>query len=106
MNLKELEALGGVVSEALVEKEITFKLDDDTEHKATVFVKKLGLGEYEKTYTAKDDKFGVSARVISECIFLADGKERIPIEKAYRLHRGLANAMLSAISEVNRGKKA
>lgn len=105
MNLKELEALGGLVTEALIEKEITFRLDDDTQHKATVFVKKMGLGEYEKTYV-KDEKFGVSARLISECVFLGDGKERIPVEKAYRLHRGLANALLDVIAEVNRGKKA
>jgi hypothetical protein len=106
MSLKELEKLGGFLSDVLVEKEIRFKLDDDVEHVATVFVKKLGLGEYERLFATKDDKHGTSSNIIAAAVSLGEGgKERIPVEKAYRLHKGLANAMLAAFSEVNGGKK-
>jgi hypothetical protein len=109
MQLKQLEELGGFLSDVLVEREIRFKLDDAVEHTATIYVKKLGLGEYERLFAAraeKDDKFGTSARIIAEAVSLGEGgKERIPVEKAFRLHKRLANAMLDAFQEVNGGKK-
>lgn len=106
MQLKDLEAMGGVLSDAPVEKEIKFKLDDDTEHAATIFVKRLGLGEYERLMTGESVEWGTSARIISEAISLGEkGKEKIPVQKAFRLHKGLAQAMLEAFKEVNGGKK-
>lgn len=106
MQLKQLEELGGFLSDDPVEREIRFKLDDDVEHVATVFVKRLGLGEYERLVTASDE-FGTSARIIAESISLGKGgKERIPLNKAARLHKGLATAMLGVFKEVNGGKKA
>ena len=105
MDLKELENLGVFLSDVLVEKEITFALVDETEHKATIHIKKLGLGEYERIFAGTEDKYGTSARIIAEAVKLGGGKESIPVEKAFRLHKGIAAAMLDAFREVNRGKK-
>ncbi len=106
MLLQELEAMGAFVADAPVQREIKFTLDDDTEHSASIFVKRFSMGEYEKLFSVKDEKYGTSARILAEAIFLGDGKERLSVEKAYRLHKGIATAMLDAFSEVNGGKKA
>lgn len=106
MSLKELEALGAFIKDEPIRREIKFKLDDGTEHSAVIHVKKLSVGTYEKLFLGiLEDKNGRSARVISEGITLGEtGKEKIPIEKAYTLHRGIATAMLDAFTEVNGGK--
>lgn len=110
MSLKDLESLGAFVSDALVKKEIHFKLDDDTEHTAVVHVKRLSMGEYEKLFVGKQAdvmEYGTSARIIAEAVRLGeDGKEHIPVGKAFRLHKGIATAIIDAFNEVNRGKKA
>lgn len=106
MSLKELEAMGAFVKDEPIRREIKFKLDDDIEHSAIIHVKKLSVGAYEKLFVGiVDDKNGRSARVISETITLGEiGKERIPVEKAFTLNKGIATAMLDAFTEVNGGK--
>jgi len=109
MQLQELESLGAFVSDALVKREIKFKLDGDEELSATIYVKRLSMGEYEKLFVGKqaDEQYGTSARIISEAVRLGeDGKEVIPVAKAFRLHKGIATAIIDAFNEVNRGKKA
>lgn len=103
MNLKELEKMGAFVPDAPVKKDIRFTLDTDEEFTATIYVRKLSIGDYEKVFATKDDR---TARAISAAVMLGDGKERIPADKAYSLHPGLANAMLEAFYEVNGGKKS
>lgn len=107
MDLKQLEAMGAFISDAPVEKEIKFTLDDGVERTATILVRRMPLGAFERVYgprDVKDAKHGRSARVISEAVLF--GNERISAEKADLLHHSLANAIMSAVQEVNGGKKA
>lgn len=105
MSIKSLEQMGAFVSAEPVLKTIKFKLDGKEEHEAQVWVRALGLGEYEKLYTSRDDVHGTSARVIAAAISFGEkGEERIPVDKAYLMHKGLANALIKAFHEVNGGK--
>lgn len=105
MALKDLEKLGAFVSDALVKKDIRFKLNGPDEYDATVFVKQLSMGEYERLIADKDSNLGASARIIAAAVtFSEDGSERITADKAFKLHKGIANALLDAIQEVNGGK--
>lgn len=104
--LKELKAQGAVVSDKPVRKEIAYTLDGEA-YKATVHVKRFGIGEYEALFSNDADKRSRSALTIAQAITLgADGKERITFEDAYRLRPELATAMLGAFNEVNVPKKS
>jgi hypothetical protein len=105
--IRELRASGAFRSGKPVEKEIRFKLDDDTEHVATIYVKRLSIGETERAFIeAAGADLSRAAKIISEVVSLGkDGAERIPIGDADKLHPSLAKAMLDAVTQVN-GKKA
>lgn len=104
--IKELKALGGFVPEKPVLQEIEYKLDGES-YRASIYVKRLGIGEYEALFMSVDDKRSRTALTISQAISLgAEGKERISFEDAYRLRPELAGAMLNAFNEVNVPKKS
>lgn len=106
-SLKDLKAVGGIIPEAPIAKQITFKLDDDQEYTATIYVKRLSIGDHEKLFAAKLDDGAASAHLISYAVMLGeDGKERIPFKDADRLHPNLAKAMIDAVKEVNEPKKS
>ena len=102
--LEDLKALGGVVPDAPVAKEIAFKIDGQ-EYTATIYVRKLSIGDHEKLFA--NDEGDYAARLISHAVRLGDGgKESISFQDAYQLHPSLAEAMMNAIKEVNGGKKS
>lgn len=105
--LKDLKQIGGQVPTKPIKKEITFTLEGE-EYTASIFVKKLGIGEYEALYLVDDkDNRSRTAKTISTAITLGeDGKEAISFQDAYRLQTPLASAMLQAFGEVNGGKKS
>lgn len=106
MDLKKLQELGAFVSGAPVEKEIRFTLDG-AEYTATIMVKRLSVGVFERAYVDKNKgKYSHSARLISEAVLLDGGREQIPLEQAEQLQTPVANAMMEAFYEVNGGKKA
>ena len=98
--LKELTTLGGVVADAPIQKEIQFEGNP-----VAIYVKQLGIGEYEAIYLADADGKSRTARLISKAITVGDGKEAIPYEVALRLHPALAGSMLEKFHEVNNPKK-
>lgn len=103
--LKELKAQGAVVSDKPIPKEIEYTLDGET-YKATVHIKRFGIGEYESLFSNDADKRSRTALTIAQAVTLgSDGKERITFEDAYRLRPELAAAMLAAFNEVNVPKK-
>lgn len=105
--LKELETMGGFVSDKPVKKEITFTLDSEEEITATIHVKRLNIGEFEGLFLADPDERARTAKAISVGIRLGEnGTEVIPFEKAYKLHPRLAAAMFNAFNEVNMAKKS
>lgn len=105
--LKELQKMGGFVSAAPVKKDITFKLDGDDEYTATIHVRKLSAGDYESIFVADSEGRSRTATVISQAITLGpEGKEKVSFEDAYRMHQGLASAMVTAFNEVNAAKKS
>jgi hypothetical protein len=104
--LKELRAMGALVSDIPVPKKITFTLDDGVERTYDIHVKRLSVGDHEKLFIADKDQQSRTAKLISEAITLgADGKERLPFKEAYSLHPSIASAMLGAFNEVNGAKK-
>lgn len=106
-SLKDLQALGAFVSDKPVKKEITFKLDGDDEYTATIHVKKLSVGDYETLFLTEKEDRSRTATMISQAVTLGpDGKERISFEQAFKLHAGLAGAMVNAFNEVNLAKKS
>lgn len=105
-SLKELQALGGFVSDKPIPKEITFKKPDNEEVKAKIHVVKLGIGDYEKAVESKEGDRSHMAHIISSFIRLGEGgAEKISYEQAYRLNPNLGGAMINAFNEVNAAKK-
>lgn len=103
--LKELESMGGFISTKPVPKEIKFDIDGK-EYTASVFVKRLSVGDFESLFINDKEERSRTAKLISEAITLDEGRERIPFQKAYQLHPALAGAMVKAFNEVNESKKA
>jgi hypothetical protein len=105
-SLDELRQLGGFVSDRKVEREITFSIDGEGPNTATIFVKKLSVGEHERIFLSPeldDERRSRMALMISECVSLGEsGDEAIPFREAYTLHPDLANAMIKAIGSVNK----
>lgn len=98
----ELKALGAFVDGEPVQKSISFKLDGDDAITATIFVKKLSVGESERIFLASGaDKESRTAKMIAELVLLGDGSERLSFQDAYKLHPRIAQAMIQAIGEVN-----
>ena len=106
-SMKELKAKGGIVSSVPVKKEIKFKLDGDDEFTASIFVKKLAIGDYESLFLVDGEERSRTAKIISEAVTLGDdGKEKISFKDAFQLHPALAGAMIVAFNEVNAAKKS
>ena len=105
-SLKELRAMGALVSEIPVRKSITFTLDDGVERTGEIHVKRLSVGDHEKLFIADKDHQSRTAKLLSEAVTLGDdGKEKLPFKESYSLHPSIAAAMLGAFNEVNSAKK-
>jgi hypothetical protein len=105
--LKQLTAQGGFAATKPVKKHIAFEIDGNA-LEADIFVRQIGIGEYEDVYLADDkDKRSKTAKIIAESVTLGeDGKERISFDDAYRMKPSLASAILDAFNEVNGAKKS
>lgn len=102
--LQELKAIGAFYAPEPVQKQIKFVLAGQ-EYEATIWVKKISLGERDRmaAMSASDDRSS-SALIISEVVTLGDdGSEKLSLDDAYRLAPQLADAMLIAAREVNGG---
>lgn len=108
MNLKDLKSKGGFVSSKPVEKKVvwTRKVDgEEVSDEFTVLIKPMSYGDIERIFVdPKDQERSRTAAMISDCVLLADGKERLSYEDAYQLAPSLANALTKAINEVNATK--
>lgn len=105
-SLQELEAAGAFRSGQSVQREIVFTLDDGVERTFSVHVRQFSIADVERVlFDETPAPQGRIAKIIAESVTLgADGKERIPVERAARFHPSLAKAMMDAINQVN-GKK-
>jgi len=112
MNLKELQEKGGFVPQTTVQKSVSWvdvdEQGNETQHSGTVRVKKHSAGTIEQMWGSaervKDPSF--TATLISKSVFLGDeGEEKLTYQQAYDLLPALAEAMVSAIDEVNPLKK-
>lgn len=105
MKLNDLKKLGGVVSAAPVQKEITWKKVDESgveqEYKFTVFVIKHSFGTIEQIYADKEDRSKAAAFIAKSIRLGEKGEEVLTYEDAYQLESSLATQFLGAINEVN-----
>lgn len=106
-SLKELQKLGAFVQEAPVAKEITFKSEGGEVVSAGIYVRQLGVADYESLFAGESAASrSYSAMAIHVGIRLGGGDEVIPYDMAARLDKSLAKAMIDAFNEVNGPKKA
>lgn len=105
--LKDLQKVGCFVPEAPVPRTIVFKGDDGKDYDASVFVKKLGVADYESLFVGGAQSRSHSAMAIHVGIRLGEkGDEVIPYELAMRMDKGLASALMDVFNEVNGPKKS
>lgn len=109
MDLKSLKDKGGIVSSALVPKEVTWKHTDDAgeeqEDTFTIHVRKASFGTMEKLFVGNDDQ-SKSAALISQSVLLDGGKEALSYEDAFQLDPSLAAVLMKAVNEVNARKNS
>ena len=104
--LKELRSLGGIVDPKPVQKDITFRIGED-DVTASVYIKRLGVGEYEAIRESREDSKSLTALIIATAVTLGDeGKEKIPYDVAFNMAPSLANALVLKFHEVNNPKKS
>lgn len=104
MNINDLMAAGGFVSEVPVKKTVTWKRKDeagkDIESTFEMYVRKQSFGAVEAIYGSEKDRAKMS-KYISESICDGEGNEVIPYDKAMQLDPGLGTLFVKAINEVN-----
>lgn len=104
-SLNDLKKAGGFVPEAPIAKSITFKTDNGDDVSADIFVRKLGVSDYESLFTGEAVSKSHTAMAIHVGIRLGKGDEVIPYDLAARLDKSLATALMRAFQEVNGPKK-
>jgi hypothetical protein len=107
-SLQELIDLNAFIPDSLVQRQITFKLEEGGEEKTfDIYVRRLNIAAHERIWGGGlTDEVSKTARLLSEAIRLGpNGEEKLPYEKAVELHPNIALAMSQAINEVN-GTKA
>ena len=103
MQLSDLMAAGGFVSETPVKKQVTWKHEVDgkgVEHTFDIFVRRQSFGAIEVIYGG-DAERSKMAKYISESICDEKGKPVIPYDKALQLDPGLGTLFVKAVNEVN-----
>lgn len=102
-SLQELKDIGGFVDGTPQPREIAFRIDGK-DYTATIHVKRLSIGEWERTFGSKEGKAAKSrtAHVIATLVTLGeDGQETLTVNDAATLAIPLAEAMLRAACEAN-----
>lgn len=106
-SLKDLKAMGAFIPDEPIKKEIKFKLDGPDELTATLFVKRMNIGDYEALFLTDTEERGRIAKMISEGIRLGEkGEEKLSFQQAYKLDPRIAGQMVAAFNEVNTPKKS
>ncbi|WP_109512779.1 phage tail assembly chaperone family protein, TAC [Pseudomonas ovata] len=106
MNLEQLMAKGGVISNALVAKKVEWTHMDasgkEVTDKFTVHVRRHAFGVMEAMFAGGEAERFKNARYLSASIMLGkEGDEELPYDAAVNLDSGLGVALLTAVNEVN-----
>lgn len=106
MDLNKLRELGGIIPQTPVIKQVTWTppaIDGVAQEEVTftVRVKKLSFGLVERLLADRENRSNM-ASIISGSIILGDeGTESLTYDDAFQLETGLANSLITAISDVN-----
>ena len=109
MDLRQLEEKGGFVPSAPIVKEVSWThtppgATEEVTDTFTVHVKKLSFGAIEQLLSPdnkQSERAKMSAFIATTIMLGDDGKQAFPFAKAFQLDPGLANALMTAINEVN-----
>jgi hypothetical protein len=116
MNLEQLKAKGGVITDAFVKKEVVWtRVDPDAPKpikpkdkakvitdKFNVHVRRHAFGVMEAMFIGGEAEKYKNARYLSASVFLGpEGEEELPFDDAVNLDPGLGIALLNAVNEVN-----
>lgn len=111
MNLQQLKKKGGVVTDALVKKEVEWKHFDENGNevidKFKIHVRRHTFGNMEGMFAGGDAEISKNARYLSASIMLGDkGTEELPFADAVNLEPALGFLLLTAVNEVNHPVKS
>jgi hypothetical protein len=114
MDIKALRAKGGIVSQTLVKKTISWThpltdesgnpLDplEETTDTFDIFVRRLAYGSVERMIKASEKDRSQTAQLVCEAVRLGDsGKESLTYDEAMNLDSQLISLFAQAVSEVN-----
>lgn len=105
MDLKQLKAAGGLVSDRPTPVKKTWITPNGESIEIDFFVLRQSFGQAERLYlSSTEENKGLSrtSQLISEVIRLGkDGSESLSYEDAYRLDPSLARVFMDAITEVS-----
>lgn len=106
MNLQQLKKKGGVVTDALVKKEVVWKhLGENGEEivdKFKIHVRRHTFGNMESMFAGGEAEISKNARYLSASVMLGDkGTEELPFADAVNLDPALGFVLLTAVNEVN-----
>lgn len=105
-SIKELKALGLIVSDEPIFKEITVKIGED-DLTMGFYVRRLGIGEFEEGFLNIENDASRTAKALSTAILLGEGgKEKLPLDVARKIHPAAAKAMLDEVIKENSPKKS
>lgn len=105
MNIEDLIAHGGFVSDEPVKRTVIWKKRNDSgeqvELKFEVFIKRHSFGAIEKVWSVDGDKSKAAAFISQSILFGEKGDQKLSYEKAFQLDPGLASVFISEINDVN-----
>lgn len=106
MNLAQLKKKGGVIADALVQRDVEWKHFDvkgkEVTDKFKVHIRRHAFGVMEAMFAGGEAERFKNARYLSASIMLGDtGEEELPFEDAVNLDSGLGVVLLQAVNEVN-----
>lgn len=106
MNLEQLKAKGGVITDAFVKKNVVWTHVGEKGKQATekfqVHIRRHAFGVMEAMFAGGEAEKYRNARYLSASVFLGpEGEEELPFDDAVNLDPGLGIALLQAVNEVN-----
>jgi hypothetical protein len=102
MDLKNLKAVGGVVSTDLVKCAVTWEREGEEALTFDIFVRRLSFGDVERVLRDEARGHSRAASLIAAAVRLGDeGADQLSYDDAFQLKPTLAKAFANAVSEVN-----